>query len=640
MSKIHLDFESRSKVDIWQCGAYAYSVDPSTEVLCLVYAIDDQEPQLLRKEDLSLLPPFDIKGNTFHAFNAFFERCIWHEVMVKKWGWPRIPINQFRCVMAKSLSSAYPQSLSNSCKAMNTPHQKSIAGHTTMMKLCKPNSQGGWNEDPEDFEKLYQYCIDDVMAERSLDEMLPDLIPAEQTIWFLDQQINTRGIQIDTEAVKKALQFIDEYSTRLNNVVFAESGFLLDGVTRRQAVLDWCRSQGVDVTSYTKADVAKTLEVLGLPENVRTVLETKLQLGKTSVAKYQALQNATTEDGRLRDTLIYHGASTGRWTGKLFQLQNLPKGNVSDTGSAIELLKKETLENFEIFYPDVMGTLSSCIRGMIISAPGTELFVGDYSAIEARVVMWLAGEEYGLKQWSAGADLYVDMAKRVYGINEVSKQQRALGKAIILGCGFGMGKVKFEATCKSWGIPVSPELAERAVNTYRETYVNVKANWYDQENAAIEVLKHRGDAYIVVSNIKWFMRGNNLICTLPSGRSLTYPEATLDYEDTTWGDRKLTLHYMAVDDKNRWVKEKTYGGKLVENITQAVARDILAEAMLRLEKKEYPVIFSVHDEIVCEVPENKKSLADYNEILCESPKWAAGLPIKAECWSGTRYKKG
>ena len=157
MSIIHLDFESRSKADIWTCGAYAYSVHPSTEVLCLVYAIDDQEPQLIRKEDLAVLPPFDIKGNEFHAFNAFFEQCMWANVMSAKWGWPRIPINQFRCIMAKSLSSAYPQSLANACKALNTPYQKSTFGHTVMMKLAKPNSKGEWNEEPEDFEKLYQY---------------------------------------------------------------------------------------------------------------------------------------------------------------------------------------------------------------------------------------------------------------------------------------------------------------------------------------------------------------------------------------------------------------------------------------------------------------------------------------------------
>jgi DNA polymerase bacteriophage-type len=637
MSKIHLDFESRSRVDIWEVGAWAYSVHPSTEVLCLAYAIDDQDVQLLRKEDLELLPPFKIEGNTFHAFNSFFEYSMWTNIMVKKWGWPRIPIKNFRCVMSKSLASAYPQSLKNACEAVNTPYKKSIGGHTLMLKMSKPNLEGGWNEKPEDFEKLYQYCIDDVLAERSLDEMLPDLIPSEQTIWFLDQLVNQRGITIDTEAVKKALVFIQEYTARLNNLVFQESGGALDNVTRRQAVLDWCRSQGVEIPGYTKSDVTK---VLGqeLPSDVRTILEAKLQLGKTSVAKYQALQNATTEDGRLRDTLIYHGASTGRWTGKLFQLHNLPKGNVSDTEEAISCLKTQTLPEFEIFYPDVMGTLSSCIRGMIISAFGTNLFVGDYNVIEARVAFWLAGEEKGLKQFANNEDLYVAMAKRVYNKELINKKERELGKTIILGCGYGMGKVKFEATCASRDVIISPEMAERSVNMYRETYLAVKNAWYAQEVAVISTVRTQKPSPLGL--ILWYKTGNNLHAKLPSGRCLNYPDVSLDYTDTKWDERKLTLHYMAVDSKtHRWQKEKTYGGKLFENLCQAVARDILSAAMLRLEKAGYPVVFSVHDEIVCEVPENKGNLTEFKSLLEEIPPWAKGLPLKAEVWAEKRYRK-
>jgi len=641
MSTIHIDFESRSRTDIWEVGAWAYSAHPSTEVLCLVYAIDDQEPQLIRKEDLELPPPFSVEGNIFVAHNAFFEQSMWHNIMVKKWGWPRIPIKQWRCTMAKSLASAYHQSLDNACKALQTPYQKSFEGKNVMLKLCKPNSKTGeWNDDQDDFEKLYQYCIDDVRAERSLDSALPNLIPTEQTCWYLDQLINQRGIQIDTEAVKKALEFIEQYTKRLNDVVFEQSGMVLDRVTRRQAVLDWCKSLGVEVPGYTKADVVKTLSQ-DLPEAVRTVLEAKLQLGKTSVAKYKALDNACTDDGRLRDTLVYHVAPTGRWAGKLFQLQNLPRGTVADIASAIDLLKKESLEDFEIFYPDVMGTLSSCIRGMIISAPGKELFVGDYSAIEARVLMWLAGEEKGLAQWAAGEDLYIGMAQRIYGKDLISKIERHLGKTAVLGCGYSMGKLKFEATCANQGIKISPELAEKAVNTYRETYSSIKTMWYEQEAAAIEIVKRKGKATFTQGAIVWWWRSDNLMCTLPSGRALTYPSAYLDYTDTPNGDRKLTLHYWAVNSKtNRWDKEKTYGGKIVENITQAVARDILAEAMLRLEKAGYPVIFSVHDEVVCEVPKDSKTIADFGRVLCELPSWATGLPLKAECWSGNRYRKG
>ena len=635
MSKIYLDFESRSRVDIWQVGAYAYSIHPSTEVLCLAYAIDNAPVEILRKEDLGLVSPFEIsKKEIFYSFNALFEQCIWNNIMAKKWGWPRIPIRQWRCIMAKSLASAYPQSLANACNAIDSPYKKSVTGHTLMLKMSKPNIKGAWNEQKEDFEKLYQYCIDDVMAERSLDQMLPDLNPAEQTIWFLDQLINQRGIHIDREAVSKALSFIAEYSERLNKIVFKQSGGVLSGITRRQAVLDWCKTQGVDITDYTKGNVSKILEGT-LPENVRTVLETKLELGKTSVAKYESLHNATTADGRLRDTLIYHGATTGRWTGKLFQLHNLPKGTVVDTESAISCLKKYPLEDFEILYPDVMGTLSSCIRGMIIASPGTNLFVGDFNAIEARVVMWLAGEKFI-------DGIYEDMARRIYNKREITKKERELGKAVILGCGFGMGVKKFMATCETRGAPVDEVLATLAVNTYRETYSKVKEMWYDQENAAINVVKNPFAVSVkwAPSTTLWFMEGKNLKLKLPSGRCLTYPQATLEYADTPWGDRKLTLCFMAVDSKNRWSKEKTYGGKITENITQAVARDILALAMLRLEKAGYPVIFSVHDEIVCEVPKSEKNITEFRRLLEICPDWATGLSIKAECWQGKRYKKG
>lgn len=643
---IHLDFESRSEVDIWEVGAWAYSCHPSTEILCMAYAVDDEPIKVLKREffldylgEMTALEVLIRNRQIFVAHNAFFEQCMWQNILVPM-GFPRIPINQFRCTMAKSLAYAYPQSLDNAAQALQSTYQKNKAGRAVMLKLCKPNSAGGWNEDPEDFEKLYQYCIDDVAAEREIDKLLPDLTPTEQSYWFLDQLINQRGIRIDVEAVSSALQFIEQYSKNLNDIVFEQSGMQLDRVTRRQAVLNWCQSQGVSVPGYTKGDVTKVLEQEGLPESVRTILEAKLELGKTSVAKYRALANSVSSaDGKIRDTLIYHGATTGRWTGKLFQLQNLPKGNIKDIEAAIKMLKEESLEDFELFYPDVMGTLSSCIRGMVIASPGCELYVGDYNAIEARVLFWLHGEEYGLKQYREGRDIYVDMAQRIYNDDSISKSQRDLGKRAVLGCGYGMGAVKFAATCANQGQAIHDELAKRAVDAYRNTYNSVVAGWYAQESAAINTLTTKQDT--VCGRIRWKMDSRGaLLCQLPSGRCLSYPRAFLEYTDTPWGERKLTVHYYAVDSKTkRWGVERTYGGKITENITQAIARDILAAAMFRLELCGYPVIFSVHDEIVCESFEGAKSEEEFKMLLCELPKWAADCPIKAEVWSGKRYKK-
>jgi DNA polymerase len=651
---IHLDFESRSAVDIWEVGAWAYSCHPSTEILCLAWCIDDGEIECVPWESIKKdYYPKELmqalrEGELITAHNAFFEQCMWTNQLLKKIppsGYinqcPRIPIKQWRCSMAKSLAYAHPQSLDNAAVALQAQHQKNKAGRAVMLKLCKPNKDGGWNEDPEDFEKLYQYCIDDVAAEREIDKMLPDLTPQEQTYWFLDQLINQRGISIDTVGVQKALAFIKQYSDNLNSIVFEQSGMQLDRVTRRQAVLDWCKGQGVDVPGYTKSDVKTVLEQEGLPETVRTVLEAKLELGKTSVAKYQALANSVGEDGRIRDTLIYHGATTGRWTGKLFQLQNLPKSSIKDTETAIRCLKTSPLEGFEIFYPDVMGALSSCIRGMIIASPGCELFVGDYNAIEARVLFWLCEEEYGLKQYRDGTDIYVDMAKRIYGTSDISKSQRDLGKRAVLGCGYGMGHIKFAATCAAQGQAITPELAERAVAAYRATYGSVVRGWYAQENAAISVCTTKKDT--VCGRVIWKMdsRGT-LLCQLPSGRCLAYPKAFLEYKDTPWGERKLALHFYAVDSETkRWGKDDTYGGKIIENIVQGIARDFLAAAMLRVERAGFPVVFSVHDEIVCDVPISGRDNAihEWGCLMADKPGWGDSCPIKVECWKGLRYKK-
>lgn len=645
---IHLDFETRSECNIWEAGAWVYSQHPTTEILCMAYAIDEGEVRIATKDELfsrvdlveheMILHKAIKDGQLFVAHNAFFEESIWQNILVKKYGWPRIPIKQWRCTMAKAMAHSLPRSLKEVGRALNADHQKSDEGHRIMMKLCKPLANGAWHEDPDDLLKLYEYCRNDVEAERCIDRMLPDLIPSEQTIWFLDQLINQRGIYVDLDAIKRSLEFIEEYSHNCEAVVADVSNGQLDGVSRRMAVLQWCQDQGVDITGYTKSDVQATLARPDLPECVRTVLETRVQLGKTSTAKYQAMQESTCSDGRIRDLLIYHGASTGRWAGKLIQLQNLPKGNVKDTDGAIELLKSNTLADFEIFYPDVMGTLSSCIRGMIVSSPGHDLLVADYAAIEARIVMWLAGEERGLDQFRKGVDLYVDMAKLIYNRETISSLDRQLGKAAVLGCGYGMGPAKFLATCASWGIPVTESVAARAVQTYRSTYSRVQESWARQEGAAIEAVRFAKP--VDCGRVTWGMEGSVLYCQLPSNRRIIYNDASLEYVDTPWGERKLAVHFMNTNSiTKRWERTHTYGGKIVENITQAVARDILAAAMLRSEIKGYKVAFSVHDEIVSEVPETFGSIEEFEAVLCDLPSWATGCPITAAGWRGKRYKK-
>lgn len=654
----HLDFESRSTVDIYECGAWAYSVHPTTEILCLAYQIDGGQIKILTHDDFLMhknlgWPCEDLmeairEGSLMVSFNAFFEQCMWTNIMVKLYGFPRIPINRWRCVMAKALARALPRNLLDCGKALNADPLKSDKGKKVMMKLCKPNPKtGGWNEDPEDLQALYEYCMDDVAAECAVDQLLPDLIPSEQTIWFLDQLINQRGVYVDIQAINKALEYVEVFTENLNEIVLDVSRGDLGGVSRRMEVLNWCKDKGVEIESYTKAEVSRVLDG-ELPNDVRTVLETKLQLGKTSVQKYQAMARSADEEGRIRDLLIYHGASTGRWAGKLIQPHNLPKGNVEDIDSAIEFLKTEAIDDFKCLYPDVMGTLSSAIRGMIIAPKGQELLIADYSAIEARVVLWLAGDEYGLKQFTEfdngiGEEPYVIMSKLIYGDNNISKARRQLGKAAVLGCGFGMGPDKFLATCLGWGISIDQTLAKKAVDTYRSSYRRVQLSWREQENAAIACVSTQQS--VNCGKITWHLDGDVLLARLPSGRSLAYNNPTLEYVKTPWGEKKIALHFMGLMkvqgmNTTKWVRQHTYGGKLVENLTQAVARDILAAAMLRCEMAGFSVAFSVHDEIVSQVPIALADITAFEGLVSRLPLWATGCPIVAKGFKTTRYRKG
>lgn len=643
---IHLDFETRSTVDIWESGVWIYATHPSTEILCLAYCIGDGPVKLLRKEDFLFGCPDELidaaaKGTLFLAFNALFEQLIWQHKLVPQ-GWPRIPIKQWRCVMAKGLARSLPRSLLECGKALNCPILKSEEGKRIMLKLCKPDAKGNWHEKPEDLEELYKYCINDVEAERAIDKMLPDLTKEEQTIWFLDQLINQRGVYVDTSAIKRAISLAQSYAQVCINRVKDVTNGQLDGVSRRMAVLQWCKDQGVAISGYTKADVKSVLQQ-NLPENVRTVLETKMQLGKTSVQKYEAMARSVSDDGRLRDLFIYHGAGTGRWAGRLVQLHNLPKGNVKNTDDAIGTMLTSSDEDFRWLYPDVMGTLSSCIRGMIIASPGHDLIVADYSAIEARGVMWLADDEYGLKQFKEGVDLYVDMARVIYNKRDISTDERQLGKAAVLGCGYQMGHAKFFATCASWGIPITEALAQKAVEAYRSTYVRVRDSWFKQERAAIECVRSKKS--VACGKVVWRMDDTALLCQLPSGRSIVYNQPCIRFIEASWGEKKEALHYMGLvksqgQTTTKWDLMPTYGGRIVENIVQAVARDVLAAAMLRAETRKYKVAFSVHDEIVSEIPEGFGSVKEFESILCELPKWAKGLPIEAKGFRTKRYRKG
>ena len=649
-----IDFETRSECDIKTAGAWKYACDPTTEVQCLAFCIADGPVKILSKDELTKNPINlnkdgqellleVIKGTPVRAFNSFFEFAIWENILVKRYGWPKIPISQWRCTMSKALAHSLPRSLANVSSVLKLSTQKDMGGYRLMMKMCKPlpmyeKTGYKWQEEPEDYAKLEEYCMTDVETERLVDKQIPDLNEFEQYIWFLDQLINSRGVCVDKSSILRAKEFIASYKADLEKEVFALSEGCMAKVSQRAVVLEWMKEQGVDLENLKKKTVTDTIKKDTIPEHVRRMLELRLELGLTSLAKYDSMLAAINEDSRIKDIFIYHGASTGRWAGKLIQLHNLPKGSVKDTDQCIEDLNNMNLETFEMFYPDVMTTLSSCIRGMIVPTAGHDFIIADYNAIEARVLFWLADEAQGIQKFKDGSDLYVDMARVIYAKQDISKAERQLGKAAILGAGYGMGHKKFQETCNLWGMPVDELLAKKAIDAYRAEYVSVKQFWYSQERAAMQAVKDKSS--YTCGKISWIYNNGNLYCQLPSGRRIVYNEVALEEVKTSWDEMKLALCFWHVHPiSNKWSKTATYGGKIVENITQAVARDILANAMLQSEVEGYKVAFSVHDEIVSEVPEGFGTVAEFERIITTLPQWAGGCPIKAEGLRTRRYKK-
>lgn len=652
---IDLDFETFSKIDI-RMGPWRYTEDKSTEILTLSFKVGLSSVARWRP---GLPIPKWVKNRVWELFgegcviahNAMFEKAVWRNILVKRFGWPDIPDEFWSCSAAKCAAHALPRDLEQACLVMDTTVKKDMAGKRSMLKLSKPRKPTKNNPEirytramyPDDFAVLDDYCDTDVLSEACLNEQIRDLSTKERKIWLLDQKINASGVYIDAEAVRGAIKIIESYEMACGLELAALSENEFDSVTQLFAIKAWLEGKGYPVASLDKAAVEELLTRESLPNDVRRVLELRQSLGKTSTKKLGAMLGAICADGRVKDLLMYHGASTGRWTGKNIQVQNFPRTKVKDLEEKIAALRTGKLSKVRK-YGDPMHLISSCLRGMLMAAPGHRVFAADYAAIEARGVCWLSGQESTLKRFRRGEDVYRVMAAIIYGIHldEVDGgapdgPMRQLGKQAILGCGYGMGPPKFQATCEGYKMAVDLALAEKAVGAYRETNEEVVRFWYAQERAAKAAVKTR--RMITCGPIRWAVIGRFLYCRLPSGRCLAYPYPKVEMGKTPWGEEREQLSYRTMNNKNQWVRERTYGGKITENITQAVCRDVMAEAMLRLDAAGYRILFTVHDEIVCEAPEDFGSLEEFMALLTEVPVWAEGFPIKAEGWVGPRYRK-
>jgi DNA polymerase len=574
---ITIDFETFSELDVKKVGAYKYAEHASTEVLCLRWNYPE-DPDFVYlwtpgedREELEDLFACINNGEEVEAHNAGFEWVIWNGVCVSKYGFPELNVNNLYCSAAKAAAASMPRKLEDLAVALNSPIQKDMDGHRVMLKLSKPrkpsknNPATRWTKDavPGDFEKLYDYCGDDVLAEKAASQMLPDLSKTERRVWLLDQLINTRGIYCDIELCKIAVDFAKEFQDKLLKELDAITNGYVKTAKQVVKFKDWLNLQGVSLPNLQADTVEEALNDAEIKGDARRALEIRRHLAKSSITKFEAmLRMASEDDGRIRGTLLYHGAGTGRWTGRGIQPQNFIRGSVKDLETLFETLAMGDLDLFEMVYENPMDALASATRGMLRAEPGHKLVAGDYAAIEARVLFWLAGCSDGLSVFKRGEDIYKDMATDIYRIRmaDVTKDQRQLGKQAILGLGYGMGKPKFKTTCLGYGMEVSDSLAALAVDTYREKYFQVPEYWRGMEKAAIKAVETK--SVIKFKNLKWGVKGPWLFCQLPSGRKLGYFKPRVEKVASQWG-AKPTLKYMSVNSVTRqWEKTKTYGGKL------------------------------------------------------------------------------
>jgi DNA polymerase bacteriophage-type len=458
--------------------------------------------------------------------------------------------------------------------------------------------------------------------------------------------INTRGIMVDFGLVDAAEALVDEAQAALDAELRELTGGAVESATKVARMVAWLETQGVRAKSVDKHAIKALLED-DLPVDVRRVLEIRREAGKSSTAKLRAFRARAGSDGRLRDHLAYHGAATGRWAGRGVQLQNLPRpGRLNGARALSMIMDRDPAWLIDAIVGPPLTVVSESLRSCLIAGPGLDLIGADFAAIEARVLAWLAREDDLLTVFRSSGDPYRALAGAIYGRSadaiEDPSPERNLGKAGTLGAGYAMGAHRFKDACTDAGLEIDMEMARRVIQTYRETYPRIVALWRELEDAALLAVDQPGEIILAAGGrLRFRVKGQFLWLILPSGRPLAYCDPQIELREAPWGGERPAVTFMGVDTyTHQWCRQQTFGGRWTENAVSAIARDLLAQAMLRLETAGYRVVLSVHDEIICEIAPDFGSTVEFENLMCELPCWAAGCPIKATAWRGPRYRKG
>ena len=633
---VSIDFETRSAVDLRKTGVYKYASDPSTDIWCMAYKAPWSDDVLVWQpgDEMDVrLEDWIVEGGLLSAWNANFERVIWNEIMVGRYQWPRTAIKQWRCTMAQASAMGLPRALGQAAAVLGVEEQKDKAGAALMLRMARPrkvNADGSytWWNTKDKIDTLVAYCRQDVRTELSVAETLNAMPDAERRLYQLDQRINDRGVKVDIDLIDRVSKLANTASENIDAEMKRLTNGQVKAATNAMDLTAWLRGYELNVNSVDKQTVTRMLAMDGLHPIIKQVLRLRQDGAKSSTAKYDAMVNAANADDRMRGLLMYHGAATGRWSGRLVQPQNFPRPQKKQD-ELDEIIAKLKADKDVSEHGAGTVLASDLLRSMLIADDGHRLMFADYSAIEARVLAWVAGQSDLVETFQNGGDVYKEMASAIYSVNveSVTDGQRQVGKMAILGCGYGMGGKRFAEQCATMGIKVDEDEAKRIVSVYREKNNRIAQYWRDVENDFVDMVKEAG-------------RVRSVELPLPSGRSLTYHNPRIIQRETPWGAMRDTAQVDTLNSVTRqWVSQIIWGGLLTENVVQATARDMMATAMMALEIKGYPVILSVHDEIICEVPDGFGSLEEMIDIMTQVPAWAKGCPINAEGKEGKRYRK-
>ena len=653
MNKPHtlsVDLETYSSVDIGKCGVYRYTESDDFEILLFAYSldygpvevIDMAQGELIPAEIVDWLYDPDVEKT---AFNANFERTC-----LTKWFGRYCDSNQWSCTMILSASCGLPLSLASVGAALELPEDKAKlkTGKELIRYFCQPcrptKANGGRTRNrpedaPDKWATFIEYNRRDVETENTIRQRLlkwrPDF--SEQKLWCLDQRMNDKGVRIEPKLAENAIKIGNQYREELIEHCKQLTG--LENPNSTAQIKSWLEEQeGIEVLSLNKKSIADVYASLNA-DQTKEVLKLREEFSKSSNKKYEAFLRSCCKDNHVRGTFQFYGASTGRWAGRLVQLQNLPHDTLPDLDDARMWAMAGDEEDFEFMYPKVQAALSALIRTMIIPEENSRLIVADFSAIEARVIAWIANEEWRIKAFENGEDIYCASASRAFKVpvvkHGINGELRAKGKIIELACGYSGGVGAMKAFGADRQGMTEEEMAD-LVAKWREASPHIVALWKSLEDAAIRCIKRGKPTISTVGYIRFDMEDGVMWMTLPSGRRIAYWGAAMGQDK--WGRPSMT--YMSLNQTTRkWERAESFGGRLTENLVQATARDCLKEALFNLDKAGYDVRATVHDEVIITDPYDHGTLEEAIQLMCKGAPWMEGLPLNADGYYCSSYRK-